>query len=132
MSLLQRTADPKVSLGLAALGGFAWLREPRCRLFLLPELEYNLISTFSKNKKVIYYVIAGDVLGAKASTPKHASVISKKSQTISVIWFKGLARTAQKAALHPERGGGGQKKHAGGMRHKDIRNQLCQFVLKKF
>lgn len=89
-------------------------------------------SPHSKKKKVIYYVIAGDVLGAKASTPKHASVISKKSQTISVIWFKGLARTAQKAALHPERGGGGQKKHAGGMRHKDIRNQLCQFVLKRF
>lgn len=69
---------------------------------------------------MIYYIIAVDVLAVKASAPKYASVISKKSQTISVIWFKELAWTAQKAALHPERGGGGQKKHAGGMRDRGI------------
>ena len=56
---------------------------------VLPELEYNLVSTSSK-KNVIYEVIAVDILAEKASTLKYACVISKKSQTISVVWFKRI------------------------------------------
>lgn len=50
-------------------------------------------------KEVIYYVIAVDILAERAGTLKCASVISKKSQTISLVWFKEVAWTAQKAAF---------------------------------
>lgn len=56
-----------------------------------------------KKNKVIYYIIAVDILAEKASTLKYASVISKKSETFSLIWFKELAWTAQKAAFYSDR-----------------------------
>lgn len=40
---------------------------------VLPELYYNLVSTFrKKKKKKIYYIIAVDILAEKASTLKYA------------------------------------------------------------
>lgn len=59
---------------------------------------------------MIYYIIAVDILAEKASTLKYASVISKKSETFSLIWFKELAWTAQKAAFYSDRWGGGKEK----------------------
>jgi len=54
------------------------------------------------------------ILAEKAGTLKSASVISKKSQTISLVWFRELACTVQKAAFNTDRGWGeGQKQHAG-------------------
>lgn len=41
-----------------------------------------------------------DILAEKTGTLKYASAISKKSQTISLVWFRELAWTAQKAALN--------------------------------
>lgn len=49
-------------------------------------------------------------MAEKASTLKYASVISKKSETFSLIWFKELAWTAQKAAFNSDRWWGGRRR----------------------
>lgn len=62
-------------------------------------LSTILFLHLAKKKKVIYYVIAVDILAEGAGTLKYASVISKKSQTISLVWFREVAWTAQKAVF---------------------------------
>lgn len=63
---------------------------------------------------MIYYIIAVDILAEKASTLKYASVISQKSETFSLIWFKELAWTAQKAVFNSDRWWGGRRNYTPG------------------